>query len=115
MKLLENRGYFSFNNHSVPKNDPIHTNGSDKQLYQAIYNRIRGTHVVLIMAGVYSSHSRWIDKEIAICKNDFSSPKPIIAIEPWGSQRTSTIVTKAADKVVGWRADSVVSAIRELV
>jgi len=111
--LLSSRGYFFYNNHSVPINDPIHTNGTDKQLYDAIYNKMYGCHVVLIIAGVYSSYSKWIDKEIKIAKSDFSTPKPIIAIEPWGSERTSKIVTDIADITVGWNTESIINAIRK--
>ena len=32
-ELLDTRPYFFFKNYSVPKDDPIHTNGTDKQLY----------------------------------------------------------------------------------
>lgn len=31
-----------FYNHSVPKNDPIHTNGTDKQLSDAIEAKVKG-------------------------------------------------------------------------
>jgi hypothetical protein len=39
--------------------------------------------VVLILAGVYATYSKWIDAEIRIAKE---YGKPIIAIEPWGSE-----------------------------
>lgn len=38
--------------------------------------------------------------------------KKIIAIEPWGAERTSVIVKFAADQVVKWNTDSIISAIR---
>ena len=38
--------------------------------------------------------------------------KTIIAIEPWGSEKTSTVVKNAADKIVKWNTDSIVDAIR---
>ena len=38
--------------------------------------------------------------------------KKIIAIEPWGAERTSTVVKNAADIIVKWNTDSIVSAIR---
>ncbi len=113
--LLDAKSYFSYNNHSVPKNDPVHNAQYDYQLYNAIKNLVNGAHVVLIMAGVYSSYSKWIDKEIKIAQEEFITPKPIIAIEPWGSEKTSQKVKNAADKIVGWNTDSIVSAIRELV
>jgi ribonuclease HI len=52
---------------------------------------MRFCDVIIILAGVYSSYSKWIDKEIKIAKN-FSTPKPILAIEPWASEKTSLIV-----------------------
>ena len=39
-------------------------------------------------------------------------PKKIIAIEPWGSEKTSVVVKHAADKIVKWNTDSIVKAIR---
>ena len=112
--LLDSRSYFYYQNYSVPKNDPVHTNGTDRQLYEAIRGKISPCSVVLILAGVYATYSKWIDKEISIAKNEFYSPKPIIAIEPWGSKRTSLKVKDAADRIVGWNTESIVSAIREL-
>jgi len=110
--LLDARGYFSYKNYSVPKNDPIHNAGTDGQLHAAIKRQIAPCHCVLMLAGVYSTHSKWINKEIAICTSEFAVKKPIIAIEPWGSQKTSTVVRDAADIVVGWNTESVVAAIR---
>ena len=69
-------------------------------------------NVNLILAGVYGSYSKWINKEIKIAQTKFKTAKPIIAIEPWGSQKTSVKVKNAADKIVGWNTESIVSAIR---
>ena len=94
--------------------NPVHTNGTDGELHEAIKNKISQCHVIIILAGVYSSHSKWIKKEISIAKNEFSTPKKIIAIEPWGSEKTSKIVKDNADKIVKMNTESIVSAIREL-
>ena len=115
VKLLKARPYFLYNNYSVPKDDPLHTTGTDKALYAAIKKKVSSCSVVLILAGVYSSYSKWIDKEIQIAQTEFLTTKPILAIEPWGSQRTSVKVKNVADKIVGWNTESIVSAIRELV
>jgi hypothetical protein len=101
----------SYYDHSVPKSDPIHTNGTDKDLYEAIKNKIAGTSCVLILAGVYSTYSKWINKEIEISK---AFGKPIIAIEPRGAEKTSTIVKNNADIIVKWQGASIVKAIKEL-
>lgn len=110
-ELLDNAKYFSYKNYSVPKNDPIHNANNSKELYEAIKQQVRYAHIVIILAGVYSSYSKWIDKEIEIAQN---LGKPILAIEPWGAERTSLKIKNAADKVVKWNTNSIVDAIRKL-
>jgi hypothetical protein len=110
IKLL-NEQRLDYYNHSVPKNDPIHTQGSIQKLREAIDRQIKGTSCVLILAGVYSTYSKWINEEISIAK---SYDKSIIAIEPWGSERTSIVVKNNADKIVKWQGKSIVDAIKEL-
>ena len=114
IRLLEKRSYFDFKNYSVPKNDPIHTNGTDRELSEAIFQKMRLCHVVLILAGVYASYSKWIGKEIKIARDSFNVQKPIIAIQPWASERTSQVVKDNAERIVGWNTNSVVDAIRAL-
>lgn len=67
---------------------------------------------VVILAGVYSSYSKWIEKEIKISKTDYD--KPIVAVEPWASEKTSKIVKDNADAIVKWQSASIVSAIRDV-
>lgn len=109
--LLNEAKYFSYKNYSVPKDDPIHNANNDRELYNAIENQIKYASVVIIMAGVYSSYSKWIDKEIEIAKK---LNKPILAVEPWGSEKTSTKVKTSADMIVRWNTDSIVNAIRDI-
>jgi len=111
IELLRNKPYFYFSDYSVPKNDPVHTNGTDKELKEAIERKIKPCGVVIILAGVYSTHSKWINNEIAIAQKN---SKPILAIEPWGSERTSRVVKDHADRIVKWNTESIVSAIRDL-
>ena len=112
--LLRNRSYFSFKNYSVPRDDPIHNAGTDARLREAIRRQMAPCGVVLILAGVYATYSKWIDKEIRLATRGFCRPKPIIAVKPRGNVRTSVTVTQAADRIVGWYTESVVGAIREL-
>lgn len=111
VNLLDERPYFDYKNYSVPGDDPIHTNGSDRELYEAIERKVILCNVEIILAGVYSSYSKWINKEIKIAEN---LQKPIIAVEPWGSERTSRVVKDHADRIVKWNTESIVSAIRDL-
>ena len=110
IELLDSQG-LNYSDYSVPRNDPVHTNGTQKQLREAIDAQIRGTSCVLILAGVYSTYSKWINEEITIAKY---YGKPIIAIEPWGSEKTSSVVKNNADKIVKWQGSSIVAAIKEL-
>ena len=112
--LLRARSYFAFQNYSVPTDDPIHDAGNDTELRREILNQMRPCHVVLILAGVYATYSKWINIEIDLAQGGFTSSKPIVAIRPWGAERISTPVSAAADKIVGWNTESIVSAIREL-
>lgn len=114
INLLNNAHRFEFKNYSVPKSDPIHNAPNAAALREAIRGQMQWAHTVIILAGVYSTHSKWINEEIDLAKNGFARSKPILAIEPWGSEKTSTVVKNAADRIVSWNTDSIVSAIREL-
>ena len=111
--LLRKRSFFDFRDYSVPRDNPIHNAHTMTQLREAIRRQMQPCSVVLIMAGVYATYSKWINKEINLAKNGFSAPKPIIAIRPRGNERISTVVQEAANKIVGWNTESVVDAIRE--
>lgn len=113
-KMLDEANYFSYRNHSVPKSNPIHNANSQAALRQAIQNKMNGCHAILIMAGVYSTYSKWINEEIVLANNGFSKPKPIIAIQPWDAKKTSTVVRDNASIVVGWNTNSIVSGIRKV-
>jgi len=114
VKLLENDSYFSYQNFSVSRGSPIHTSGTDAELYQAILNKMKPCHIVIVLAGVYASYSKWINKEIRIAQKEFFSPKPILGIKPRAQLRVSQVVQDKSDDLVGWSTDSIVSAIRRL-
>ncbi|HKM13353.1 MAG TPA: TIR domain-containing protein [Candidatus Methanomethylophilaceae archaeon] len=111
VKLLNNKPNFEYRDYSVPFNNPVNSS-SDRELKKAIVDKISPTSCVIILAGVYATYSKWINIEIDIAKNHFENPKKIIAVEPYGSERTSTVVKDAADYVVKWNTDSIVKAIR---
>lgn len=109
LKLLSSDYTFEYRDYSVPKNDPIHNAPYDYQLKKAIQDKMKHASCVLILAGVYSTYSKWINIEIEIAKK---LGKKIIAIEPWGSERTSQIVKDNADVTVKWQTSSIIKAIR---
>lgn len=113
-RLLNDAKRFSWSDYSVPEDDRIHRRGTDRQLYEAIKQQIAPSSVVLVLAGVYASYSKWIDKEITIAKEEFDLPKAILGIKPRGNTRVSARVSKNADEIVGWSTNSIVSGIRRL-
>ena len=66
------------------------------------------------MAGKYSTFSKWINEEISIAQKEFFNGKPILGVKPWANTQVSSVVAQAADELVGWNTDSIVSAIRRL-
>lgn len=109
VKLLDSNPNFDYKNYSVPKDDPIHNARYDYQLKEAIRNQMQHASCVLILAGIYSTYSKWINIEIELAQE---MRKKIIAVEPWDSEKTSCVVKNAADVIVKWRTDSIISAIK---
>lgn len=109
VRLLDANPYFSYKNYSVPKDNPIHNAPYQYQLKEAIRKQMQPASCVIILAGVYSTYSKWINIEIELAKE---MGKRIIAVEPWGSLCTSAVVKNAAHEVVGWNTASIVRAIR---
>ena len=107
-EMLNDAPNFYWQNYSVPEHDPKH--GTKRELTQALYNQIRPTHIVIILAGMYVPYSDWIQTEIDIA---LEMDKPILGIAPWGSQKIPQAVQDAAAEIVGWNTRSIVKAIRE--
>lgn len=108
VELLDDTNNFDWRNYSVPEHNPKDAN-NDRELEKALNNQIKPTNIVLVLAGMYANHRKWIQKEIDIAQ---SYGKPIVGIEPWGSERTPQVVKDAADEMVKWQTSSIVSAIR---
>ena len=109
VNLLNGAKNFDYKNYSVPQDNPIHNAHNDKQLKEAIQKQMQPASCVLILAGVYSTYSKWINIEIELA---LSMNKQIVAVEPWGAERTSLIVKNAAGVTVGWNTNSIVKAIK---
>lgn len=110
-ELLKEYNYFNFRNYSVPEHDPLDFN-SVRELVQKLDEQIRESSIVLVIGGMYCNYRKWIKKEIEIAKK---YNKPILLIEPYGSNRIPNDVEINANKIVKWNTKSIVEAIRELV
>jgi hypothetical protein len=110
--LLDAAPHFQYQHYSVPKNDSVHSAENIEALYDAIKNKMLLCNVVLIMAGMDAIYNKWILREIKIATKDFC--KPIVAVRRWRHEKVSPVVPLAADKLVDWNTESIVSAIREV-
>ncbi len=91
---------------SAPQNDPIHAANND-ELIKALINRISQASVLVFPAGVYASYSEWIPVELTIAN---LQKKPVIAVEKWGSKRSTSMISSATE-IVGWNSKSIADAI----
>ncbi|ELZ91153.1 hypothetical protein C441_12500 [Haloferax sulfurifontis ATCC BAA-897] len=110
VSLLEDKNHFSFRNYSVTQEEKVEGK-SDAALKRHIKNKqIKPVSVVIVIAGMYSTYSDWIGKEVRIAED---LGKPILSVKPWGAERTSYIESKA-DAKVNWNKSSIVREIRDL-
>lgn len=107
VEFLDDFEELEWQDHSVPLTDPLDT-VNDVHLRARLRDQIRTTSVVLVLAGMYSAHRKWIQNEIELA-NDFD--KPIVGIRPHGAKQTPNAVEDAAVEMVGWRQNSIVRAI----
>lgn len=105
-KWLNEAPNFIWTNLSVPKHDPIL---NVEQLKYELNNQMRPADAFIILAGMYVSHSDWIQYEINFARR---TGRRIVGISPWGSTMVPKAVQDGADEIVGWNRDSIVAAIR---
>ena len=105
---LNNTSYFKWSNHSVSADRPLNTK-TNQQLREELSQQIRGCNAVIVVAGMYTLYSEWINYEI---DEALRMKKPIIGIKPWGNQRIPEKIQQNATVLVGWNSSSLVSAVR---
>ena len=108
--LLNNRRYFSWANYSVPTTKAFGPMAKTR-MKEELRQQIRPVHCVIIIAGMWTSYSDWIQFEMDFSQN---IGKPILGVRPWGAQRMPLAVSQAADLVVNWNTNSIVAGIRQI-
>lgn len=94
-------------NMSIPSDKPKDA-ASKLALKQKIENNIMKSSGIIVLSGMYVSHSEWIRIEIEIARK---YNKPIIGIIPRGNERIPSIVLDNA-KMVKWNSQSLIDAIK---
>lgn len=57
---LNNTSYFKWSNHSVSADRPLNTK-TNQQLREELSQQIRGCNAVIVVAGMYTLYSEWIN------------------------------------------------------
>src|ERR1700761_784213 len=103
VNLLKLDPYFYWNNFSVPVEAPLKMNMFLKKSYRTLLRqideRINESDCLLVIAGMYFQHRGWIQSEVEAALEFY---KPIIAIEPRGSQRFPEDLKPFVTERVGW-------------
>lgn len=107
-KWLDDAPYFLWSDYSVCCDKPLDTK-TDIELKQCLTNRISSCSAVIVLSGMYSTYSKWIDYEI---NEAIRFGKPIIGVRPWGSERVPLKIQNCADVMVNWQSSSIIDAIR---
>jgi hypothetical protein len=106
--LLENRGYFNVEFEEATPDIPIN---SDNAYYvrQRLKQKISNSDIVLGIAGIYASHSEWMEWEL---DKALELGISIVGVIPRGAERISTVVSSRSKQDVRWNTESIVEAIR---
>jgi hypothetical protein len=104
--FLDSATNFRWRNLSVPEHDPLDT---DEMLQKNLRDQIRPADVMLVLAGMYTARSEWMDWEMAFARR---IGKAIIGVRPWGNVQLPVVVQRNAKEIVGWNTDTIISAIR---
>ena len=106
--LINARGYFSATYEESTRDKPIN---SDDESYvkKRLAQKISNSNVILALAGVYASHSSWMQWEL---DKAIELGIPVIGVIPRGQSRISTIVSSRSVVDIKWNTESIVSAIR---
>ena len=107
-KLLENRGYFNVQFEEATPDVPINSENAT-YIRQRLKQKIANSNIVLGIAGIYASHSEWMQWEL---DKAIELGVPIVGVVPRGAERVSTVVSSRAKQVVRWNTESIVEAIR---
>lgn len=107
-KLLEERGYFHVEFKEASPNEPINS-GNSAYIKRCLKEKISNSDIVLGIAGMYASHSDWMEWELDTALEE---NVPIVGVIPRGQERISKVVTDRSVEDVHWNIESIVDAIR---
>ena len=109
-KLLNERGYFYASFEESSKDEPINSTNA-YYVKRRLAEKISNSNIVLALAGIYASHSQWMEWEL---DKALELAVPIVGVIPRGQLRVSRIVSSRTKDIVRWNTESIVDSIRAL-
>ena len=110
VSLLNNRQYFDWTNYSVPVAKAFE-GMSNVQLMEQLKSQIRPVNCVVIIGGMWTAYSDWIQFEINFA---LEIKKPILGVRPRSAKLIPRAVSDAATEIVNWNTESIVAGIRRI-
>ena len=107
--LLKKRGYFHVEFEESSPEEPINSENLE-YIKRRLREKISNSDIVLGIAGVYASHSDWMEWELDTALEENI---PIVGVIPRGQERISNVVRSRAKECVRWNTESIVEAIRK--
>ena len=107
-RWLNDAPNFLWSNYSVCCDNPLDTK-TDSELKQRLTNRISNCSAIIVISGMYSTYSKWIDYEI---DEAIRFGKPIIGVRPRGAERVPLKIQNCANVMVNWQSSSIIDAVR---
>jgi hypothetical protein len=106
--LINGRGYFSATYEESTKDTPINSE-NESYVKTRLAKKIGDSDIILALAGVYASHSSWMEWEL---DKALDLEVPIVGVIPRGQERISSIVSSRSIVDVRWNTESIITAIR---
>lgn len=106
-QLLDKTQGFEWYDHSVSSEKPIDAQ-LPNHLRKKLRDQIRPTSIVVVLSGMYVSHSTWMREEIKIATN---MGKPVLGVIPPNNERVPNVVEENATELVDFDSDTILNAI----
>lgn len=107
--LLRERGFFHVEFNEVSPDERIKSE-NPSYIRRRLKEKIANSDIVLGIAGVYASHSDWMEWELDTALEE---NVPIVGVIPRGQERISKSVTDRSVEDVHWNTESIVKVIRK--
>lgn len=108
--LLNNESGLIASYEEVTVDQPINSQNAN-YIKTVLKRKILDSDVFIVVAGMYTAYSDWMEWEINTAVNN---GVPILGIRPRSAQRIPSLVSDNAGAIVGWYTPSIVNAIRQL-